>query len=117
MNERQKEIKELDAIWHEIIKLEFKGRCGLCGKAGAHAHHIARKKGAMRWLIPNGIYLCVSCHDHDHEDIMNQKIMGIIGLPLYLNLVSHARECKQYKTYELKELKETLKGELKRRQG
>ena len=116
MTNRQRLILDCDHLWSEIIKLNYKGRCGLCGAIGQDPHHIARKKGQMRWLIPNGIWLCRKCHSygHDHEHQMNIKIEEKIGLGMFVHLYNLALEVYQYKTCEIEDVKVSLKQELER---
>ena len=117
MTKRQKLIKDCDILFSEIVKLNYKGRCGLCGGVGQDPHHIARKKGMMRWMIENGIWLCRKCHDHDREHQMNIKIEEKIGLGMFVHLYNLAFLVKQYKEWELEELKVSLKNELDKLKG
>ena len=116
MTKRQRLIKDCDYLWGEIVKLNYKGRCGLCGGVGQDPHHIARKKGQMRWLIPNGFWICRKCHSygHDHEYEMSEKIISKIGLGQFEYLHDLAQITKQYRAWELEELKVSLKQELER---
>jgi hypothetical protein len=114
MTNRQRLTKDCDDLWRRIIKLKYKGRCGICGGVGKDPHHIARKNGQMRWLILNGIWLCRKCHDHDHEHQMNIKISAKIGLDLFVHLYELGQEVKGYKEWELLMVKAGLQIELKR---
>jgi len=111
-NSKQRLWDECDALWSKIVKAKYKGRCGICGGVGQDPHHIARKNGQMRWLIPNGIWLCRRCHDHDHEHEMNIRIEEKIGLDMFVLLYELSQEVRGYKKWELEELKESLKEQL-----
>ena len=58
-----------DKMLSNIIKLEWGGRCGVCGKAGQHAHHYFGKKAFphLRYETCNLIWLCAGCHFQTHN--------------------------------------------------
>ena len=116
MTNRQRLTKSCDDLWSKTIKLKAKGLCQIigCKKSGAHAHHIARRGGAVRWLPENGIYLCAFHHNHDKETWMNWAIMGVVGITKFEELEALSRQTYQHKEYEIEEVKVSLKQELKR---
>ena len=58
---KQKDISKTN---RENIKKLFKGKCGLCGQAGVHIHHIVYKSEDRSKIddFNNLILLCVECH-------------------------------------------------------
>ena len=79
-----------------------------CPGVGIHAHHIARRGGAVRWFLGNGIYLCYCHHNHDDEARMNARIMDVIGFDKFDELIRLSHEIKQWRTSGLAVLKEDL---------
>lgn len=65
---KTKEIKKLDKLWSKIIK-ERDRMCQVCGvKKYLNAHHIfSRVNRSTRWDLENGILLCPSCHNFNHN--------------------------------------------------
>jgi hypothetical protein len=57
-------IKKADKLWSEIIKLQAKGKCEVCGKTESlNSHHIfSRSNMRMRHNLENGVCACVSHH-------------------------------------------------------
>lgn len=53
---------KMDKLWAKCVRLN--GKCEYCGSTqNLNAHHIfSRSKISTRWLLINGICLCVSCH-------------------------------------------------------
>lgn len=102
--------KQCDNLWSAIIKLRAKGNCQMkgCNRKGIWAHHIARRGGAVRWFVANGIYLCLECHDHSFEPAMNARIMEVIGFDKFGELVRMSHEIKQWKSSDLAVLREDL---------
>ena len=96
---------ECDRLCSQIVQLRDKGKCRLCSAPGIEPHHICRKGGAVRWYLPNLIYVCRKCHDHDNEVIMSWKVMAAIGFDKYDELVRMSHEVRQWKEFELRELK------------
>lgn len=59
----------LDALWREAVYKQFGGRCALCGKDDAQAHHVVgRRRRVLRWDVQNGILLCTGCHECAHKN-------------------------------------------------
>lgn len=61
---KKKKTKDISKTNREEIKKLFKGKCGLCGKAGVHIHHIIYKSEDKSKIddIDNLILLCLECH-------------------------------------------------------
>lgn len=58
-------MKRCDAVWQQIIRLKFKGKCVLCGKSDGqlHTHHlISRAAHFYRHNVNNGVLLCARHH-------------------------------------------------------
>lgn len=66
---KKKKTKDISKTNREKIKKLFKGKCGLCGKAGVHTHHIIYKSEDKSKIddIDNLILLCIECHDKVHR--------------------------------------------------
>lgn len=62
--------KDISKENREYIKNLFKGKCGLCGKAGIHIHHIIYKSEDRNKIDDpeNLILLCIECHQKVHEN-------------------------------------------------
>jgi hypothetical protein len=60
----KKEIKKLDDLWSRLVKLSANNKCEYCGKTNnLNSHHVySRSNRTMRWLVDNGICLCVAHH-------------------------------------------------------
>lgn len=70
---KNKKIKDISKTNREEIKKLFKGKCGLCGKAGVHIHHITYKSEDKSKIddIDNLILLCLECHRKSPSAIRN----------------------------------------------
>ena len=110
MNPKQRLEKDCDKLFADIVKLRAKGKCQIkgCARSGSHAHHIARRGGNVRWFLDNGICLCVFHHDHDFEGWMDFAIIETIGITKFSELQVMSREVRQWKEWELEDLKVTL---------
>lgn len=55
---------KLDAAWSKLVKLRGGMKCEYCGKKyPLNSHHIfSRSKKSTRWVVENGISLCVGHH-------------------------------------------------------
>lgn len=62
--------KDISKENRELIKKLFKGKCGLCGKAGVHIHHIVYKSEDRSKIddIDNLFLLCFDCHKKVHNN-------------------------------------------------
>lgn len=60
---KTKAKKNLDSLWSQAVRIRD-GRCCKCGSVTClNAHHIfGRRHLATRWVIDNGITLCMPCH-------------------------------------------------------
>jgi len=56
--------KQLDLVWSLLVKAKAGGKCIVCGhETSLNSHHIySRAKISVRWLIDDGICLCVNHH-------------------------------------------------------
>lgn len=63
-------LKDISKTNREEIKKLFKGKCGLCGQAGAHIHHIVYKSEDRSKIddFNNLILLCLECHQKVHNN-------------------------------------------------
>lgn len=107
----KKEIKALDTLWSEAVKLRAKYRCEYCGAAGIKAggntwlnscHIVGRRFRGLRWDIENGMSLCyVHHHAYDshlpqHEDIRKE----VIGEDRIKRLLEKKHPIAKYQDYE-----------------
>lgn len=55
---------KLDKAWAKAVKKRAGGKCEYCGTTrNLNSHHIfSRSKASTRWLVDNGVCLCVSHH-------------------------------------------------------
>jgi 5-methylcytosine-specific restriction endonuclease McrA len=62
--------KDISKTNREEIKKLFKGKCGLCGQAGVHIHHIIYKSEDRNKIddFNNLILLCLECHQKVHSN-------------------------------------------------
>ena len=81
-----KHKKVLDVLWAQIIKHNWHGLCGVCGKAGSSSHHFFGKKSSpmTRFEPNNGIYLCFydhigRIHQQGDTEPAREKIIAKIG--------------------------------------
>ena len=67
---KKKKTKDISKSNREEIKKLFKGKCGLCGKAGVHIHHIEYRNEDRSKIddIENLILLCLECHQKVHSN-------------------------------------------------
>ena len=56
--------KRLDDAWSKLVRLRAGNKCEYCGKTkGLNSHHIySRAKMSLRWMVKNGVCLCVGHH-------------------------------------------------------
>ena len=70
----------LDKLFRLAARMNYHGRCGLCGKPGYQVHHIVpRRRVLTRWLLTNGILLCVNCHPWAHTNEGRQAVLRAVG--------------------------------------
>ena len=64
-NPRKALKAKLDKLWSAVIRKKYP-RCVVCGKSdNLNAHHCIVRKAqsdGVRWLVENGVSLCVGCH-------------------------------------------------------
>lgn len=66
----QHKPKDISKTNREKIKKLFKGKCGLCGQAGVHIHHIIYKSEDRNKIddLENLFLLCINCHEKVHSN-------------------------------------------------
>lgn len=120
-SDRKKIEKSCDDLWRKIIQTRDKV-CRVCGHDGRlESHHImGRIHKATRWWPENGILLCYNHHvkyGHADPEYMRDQIISVIGEHRYLALKDKAMNYgKPFKmtVKDLEDMKEWLKGELRR---
>lgn len=63
--ERKTLIKKLDKLWSQAVKDKANNICEKCHSVskGLNSHHVVgRRYLSTRFLISNGVALCVNCH-------------------------------------------------------
>lgn len=57
-------IEEADELWKQAVFKRDGHHCKRCGSTWAlAAHHVVtRGKHSVRWVLANGVTLCVGCH-------------------------------------------------------
>ncbi len=119
---RSKLIKECDKLMFEILKLERKGICQICGRIqGVGTFHIL-SKGAyprLRYIKSNLLLVCFyPCHKNWHHDfykarIVEQKIKSLIGENYEEELQRINIGLPKLDVLQLSKIKFALKQELK----
>jgi len=65
-------IRKNDKLWSELVKIRAKYKCEICGKGGvalnSHHWHTGRHNKHTRWMLENGVCLCVGCHFKAHNE-------------------------------------------------
>ncbi len=61
---KKSEIKKLDILWSEAVKIAAGNKCLVCGKTKyLNSHHFySRSNQSVRWAIENGCSLCSGHH-------------------------------------------------------
>ena len=65
LKERKALIKKLDKLWSQAVKDKANNICEKCQRVskGLNSHHVVgRRYMSTRYLIENGVALCVNCH-------------------------------------------------------
>ncbi len=72
---KKKKVKDISKTNREEIKKLFKGKCGLCGKAGIHIHHIIPRSEDRNKIddIGNLFLVCLDCHLKIHSNMKYWK--------------------------------------------
>lgn len=67
-----------DSLWSLAVKSDWAYKCAVCGKRGnLNSHHLVpRQHEATRYLLRNGICLCVNCHQFDVDLSPHQNAEG-----------------------------------------
>lgn len=116
--------KQLDIIWGKAVRARFP-RCIMCGSTERlNAHHaICRKtqSDGVRWILENGVSLCVGCHlfklhgqqaDKAWLERYVQRINELIPAQAQLNIQQIGHCVNKYSISDLQEMLEELKGAL-----
>ena len=73
--------KDISKTNREEIRKLFKGKCGLCGQAGVHIHHIVYKSEDRSKIddFNNLILLCLECHQkvHNNKKYWQSRLMKL----------------------------------------
>lgn len=112
--ERAKIKDKLDKEWRIAVYNKAGNRCEYCGKQETlNAHHIfSRSNLTMRWLISNGVCVCVAHHVfgnisfHKAPIEMLEWIKEKRGKEWYDWLLRVSHTVTKYSVIELKELLE-----------
>ena len=112
---RKKLVAQLDKLWSEVIRLNHPA-CIVCGKtSNLNAHHaIVRKAQSLgvRWLLLNGVSLCISCHlfklhgqqgDHQFLETYMAKLDELIPADEQLNIKQIGHQVTKYSLQDLEE--------------
>ncbi len=67
-----------DELWSLAVKNQWGHQCAVCDKRGAlNSHHLVpRQHESTRYLVRNGICLCVHCHQFDPDLSPHQNAAG-----------------------------------------
>lgn len=75
LGKRGKRLKPGDTTFRKEVKAHAKGVCERCGRKGAHAHHVMKRKSQfLRHDRRNGAYLCEPCHDWAEHNIATAEV-------------------------------------------
>ncbi len=68
-------IKLLDKLWSQAIQYKYRGICVICRRRSSDSHHlVSRRNKSTRWMIDNGIALCMDCHRLSHDGHIKHRI-------------------------------------------
>lgn len=116
---RKKLIQELDRLCSQITRINWRGKCATCGKAGTQAHHYFGKKAcsSLRWVENNLVWLCFYCHIvRAHREGLIEPVRDAlikrIGLDAFNELYHEAFKPQKKSVTDLLELKELLSTRL-----
>ena len=105
------QIKKLDKLWSEAVKMKANNRCEYCHKNNIFLNScyiIGRRYRTLRWDLKNGMCLCYIHHqayDHhlpQHDDIINT----VVGKSRIENLKKQKEIVAKHQNFE--EIKSTL---------
>lgn len=115
--------KKLDDAWSIAVKLKAGNQCEYCGKQSPlNSHHVySRSKLSTRWLLSNGVCLCVGHHTfsssfsaHKTPTEFTEWITKHRGQKWYDSLRLSAHMTMKWSTFEkeivLKDLQEQIKN-------
>ena len=108
--------KEIDDLCRKIKVARSDDRCELCGCDGIlEVHHIFGRGFAIRWVLEAMGLVCKKHHNgcRDHKDFYRGMFAGKRGLDWYDRMEEIARGTRQWKEWQLLELRDELREELR----
>ncbi len=117
-------VKKLDKVCSELTKLNWGGKCAMCGNAGTQTHHFFTKgaHGSIRWELDNLCLLDFACHirrvhQAGETEELRDKLIERIGQKRFDELKKQAYAVRKFGISELQTLLESLELELSKRGG
>jgi hypothetical protein len=89
--------RKLNALWSNVIRALFGGKCAVCGKDGTDAHHLIKRNTCalkFKYHAMNGVWLCRMCHD-----LFENNPKGLLMFVSGIQKAWYLRNC-QNKKYE-----------------
>ncbi len=111
-----------DAVFSDCIREAANWTCHGCGKTyhnntrGLSCSHIfSRRTKSTRWFPDNALAHCVGCHRYYQENPIEFAVHAkqILGEPRYIELKTRFHQPRKYKPWELEELYQHYKQQLK----
>jgi len=118
-NPRRTLRNKLDRAWSIAVRTKYP-RCIVCGRTPTQAHHaIVRKAQSMgvRWILENGVGLCVGCHIFKLHGQQSDKMWldkyitilnDLIPADVQQNIVDIGHRNNKYEISELEDLLKQL---------
>jgi hypothetical protein len=123
-NPRKLLKKKLDKLWSELIRRKYP-RCIVCGTPhNLHAHHAICRKAqsdGVRWMLTNGVTLCVRHHLwYVHGQLANKMwwdrylaiVNDLIPVAEQDNINSIAHKITKYTIPELEDMVREFEAKL-----
>ena len=116
MTDRKRIVSKLDVIVSKIVRLRDK-HCVICGTTEnlTNGHLFSRVNYSTRWNLLNCHCQCAGCncrHEYDWEPYRKWFVREF-GQAEYDELYHIHKQVTHFKTYELEEMYEELKNQLK----
>jgi len=120
---RRKLVAELDRIWSLLVRAKYP-RCIICGSQPTQAHHCIVRKAqsqGVRWILENGVGLCVGCHIFKLHGQQSDKVWldkyitilnDLIPADVQQNIVDIGHGIAKYSTADLEGMIAEYKGKL-----
>ena len=111
---RKSLTKRLDKLWSLAIR--SRGRCDFqsekCSPQLQAAHIYSRKNRSTRWVLVNGLCLCVAHHfwAQQNPTEFGEFVIEKLGLDVYHELKKLAGTMKQFSVEDLLEIEGQLKS-------